>query len=78
MELGHIVRLQAHHVFQQVVEILEDILQHLYEKDSVMTGYCARISQNDLSTFSCLRSSGRKLTGSLKKITHGLLRWKEG
>lgn len=37
MELGHVIRLQAHHVFQQVVEILEDIPQHLYERDSVMT-----------------------------------------
>lgn len=28
MEPGHVIRLQMHHVFQQVVEILEDIPQH--------------------------------------------------
>lgn len=37
VELGHIIGLQTHHVFQQVVEILKDIPQHLYERDSVMT-----------------------------------------
>lgn len=36
MEPGHVIRLQMHHVFQQVVEILEDIPQHLYERDTVM------------------------------------------
>lgn len=75
MELGHIIRLQAHHVFQQVVEILEDIPQHLYERNRVMTDYCARISQNDPNF--CLRNSERKLTVFLK-IIHGLLHGRRG
>lgn len=29
MELGHIIGFQTHHVLQQVIEILEDIAQHL-------------------------------------------------
>ncbi|KAK2493184.1 hypothetical protein MC885_013866, partial [Smutsia gigantea] len=37
MELGHIIWFQMYHVLQQVVEILEDIPQHLHERDSVMT-----------------------------------------
>lgn len=44
------------------------------ETESWPSVYCANISQNDLTAFSCLRSSVRKPTGSFKKITHGPLR----
>lgn len=35
MKPGHVIRLQTHHVLQQVVEILEDVPQHLDERDRV-------------------------------------------
>lgn len=35
MKPGHVIGLQTQHVLQQVVEILEDIPQHLDEKDRV-------------------------------------------
>ena len=35
MKPGHIIGLQTHHVLQQVVEILEDVPQHLDERDRV-------------------------------------------
>lgn len=36
MELGNVIGLQTYHVLQQVVEILEDVPQHLDERDRVM------------------------------------------
>lgn len=60
-------RLQTHHVLQQVVEILEDVLSTL-TRDRVTHLSTVPDFPSDLAAFSYLSCSGRKPTGSFKKI----------